>query len=127
MKKYRVWHIPKVDGDPFYVDVDSPTEGKKIMDILVFYDLFTFSQGVRTNYTYKQGLEVFEDGKWREWHDKYGRNIDNSKNIGVNYYEACANTLDAMHSIEGMCPNCNNYVIVSGYTCFGCGYDPTQK
>ena len=26
-----------------------------------------------------------------------------------------------------LCPSCKQYMLVRGYVCFGCGYDPTDK
>jgi len=39
--------------------------------------------------------------------------------------EACANTLCAYTDTQGLCPKCKRYVLLRGYVCFGCGYDPT--
>lgn len=39
---------------------------------------------------------------------------------------AWARTLAAMHRVTKLCPVCGNYVLVDGYICFGCGYDPTD-
>ena len=31
------------------------------------------------------------------------------------------------HKECGICPKCKEYMIIDGYVCFGCGYDPTSK
>jgi hypothetical protein len=43
-KKLRVWWIPQIPGEPFYVSVNSLEEAKLILNTLAEYDLFQFMQ-----------------------------------------------------------------------------------
>jgi hypothetical protein len=66
----RVWHIPQVPGKAFYVPVDSPEEGIKIMDILSYYDLFQLEHRIKPDYSNVCGLEMFVDGEWTNWENE---------------------------------------------------------
>jgi hypothetical protein len=70
MKKLRVWWVPQVPMNAFYVDVDSVKEGVKIMDILADYDSFQFDNNVKPDYSNVGGLQMFEDGEWVDWYDE---------------------------------------------------------
>lgn len=72
----RVWHIPQVPGNSFYVGVDSPEEAAKIMGVLADYDLFQLQERVKPDYSNAQGLQVFEDGEWVDWYSEDGEDID---------------------------------------------------
>lgn len=72
----RVWWIPQVPMNPFYVPVASVAEGVKIMNVLADYDAFQFENKVKPDYCNTGGLEVFEknfdgDGNddWCSWYD----------------------------------------------------------
>jgi hypothetical protein len=43
------------------------------------------------------------------------------------YLKAGYNTLSYMQVTQGMCPKCQKSLLVSGYVCFECGFDPTYK
>ena len=30
-------------------------------------------------------------------------------------------------SIRGVCPKCGKYMLIDGYVCYGCHYDPTDE
>lgn len=73
----RVWHIPQLPMDAFYVLVKSPEEAIKILEVLAHYDLFEFENNVKPDYSNAAGLEVYEDGEWIEWYDdETGEDID---------------------------------------------------
>lgn len=72
----RVWHIPQVPGKPFHVVVNTPKHGKQILDVLADYDLFQLENMIKPDYSNAGGLEIFENGKWHEWYDESGFNID---------------------------------------------------
>ena len=76
MRELRVWWIPQVPMRPFHVQVGSPDEAMKILTILAEYDAFQFENNVKPDYCNMGGLEVYEDGEWCEWHDEYGRDIE---------------------------------------------------
>jgi len=72
----RVWWIPQLPGTPFYVDVASVPEAKKVLEILARYDLFQLEQAIKPDFTNAGGLEVFEYGEWVEWMDDEGNGIE---------------------------------------------------
>jgi hypothetical protein len=74
----RIWWIPQVPMEAFYVPVDSPAEAKKILDVLADYDLFQLKHNIKPDFSNAGGLEVFEDGEWSEWEDEFGNNIDDA-------------------------------------------------
>lgn len=79
----QVWHVPQVPMKAFRVDVSSPQEAKKILDVLANYDIFQFENHIKPDYCNAGGLEVFEDGEWSEWADpETGESIDEIKLIG---------------------------------------------
>jgi hypothetical protein len=71
----RVWHIPQVPMDAFYVPVNSIEEARKVLDVLAYYDLFQFENNIKPDYCNMNGLEVFENGEWLEWESADGDNI----------------------------------------------------
>lgn len=71
----RVWHIPQVRGEPFYVTVRDVGEAKRVLSILADYDLFQLEHNIKPDYANAQGLEVFEDGEWVEWWNDDGEDI----------------------------------------------------
>ena len=77
-KKLRVWWIPQIPmNNSFYVEVKSPEEAKKIMDVLAKYDEFQFNNKIKPDYSNASGLqELQEDGEWDEWYSEDGRDID---------------------------------------------------
>jgi hypothetical protein len=71
----RVWHIPQVPGDPFYVPVVSPHQAIYICDVLSQYDLFQFEQNVKLDFSNAQGLEVYVDTEWADWYNDDGEDF----------------------------------------------------
>lgn len=63
----RVWHVSNMPRKPFHVDVSSPDEAVRVLQMLADYDLY-LGDAIVSN---AQGLVVFEkyDGKWHEWYD----------------------------------------------------------
>lgn len=82
MNKLRVWWIPQVPMKSFYVEVSSPEEAVKIMDILAEYDRFQFDNNIKPDYCNAGGLEELvsdDNGRpiWVEWCDEEtGDDID---------------------------------------------------
>lgn len=76
--KLRVWWIPQVPMSPFLVDVDSVSEGVKMLDALARYDQFQYENRVKPDYSNAGGLEMFDpedrtdgpDGTWTDWYDE---------------------------------------------------------
>lgn len=64
---HRVWHVPQVPMDPFYVDVPDVPAAKLVLKTLADYDLFQFKHKFKPDYTNASGLEVSVNGEWEEW------------------------------------------------------------
>ena len=60
----RVWWIPQIPGQPFYVDVASIDEGWWLLDVLANYDLFQLRNNIKPDYSNGGGLSIVEDGEW---------------------------------------------------------------
>jgi hypothetical protein len=71
----RVWWIPQIPGEPFYVHVNSTREALMVMEVLGRYDQFQLDHRIKPDYSNAGGLEVYEkDGGegmpgWCEWYD----------------------------------------------------------
>lgn len=67
----RVWWIPQIPGKPFFVNVASPQEGLKMMQVLADYDRFQFENRIKPDYSNVGGLECYSStgGGWSEWYD----------------------------------------------------------
>lgn len=72
----RVWHIPQVPMKGFKVKVKNVEEAKLVLNTLADYDTFQFENKIKPDYSNSQGLEVFENGEWIEWHDEEDRTIE---------------------------------------------------
>lgn len=79
-QKLRVWHIPQIPGEAFYVDVASVQEGVKIMNVLGNYDLFQLENNIKPDYSNVNGLQMWDetltdqdlkdmelDDRWVDW------------------------------------------------------------
>jgi hypothetical protein len=65
-KWMRVWHIPQVPGRPFYVPVESVTEGNFIRDLLAEYDQFQLDENIKPDYCNASGIEEYDGEEWTE-------------------------------------------------------------
>jgi len=72
----QVWHIPQVPGKPFHIDVDTPEEAYRIMNILADYDMFQFENSIKPDYSNASGLDMLEDGEWVTWYDEDGFDLN---------------------------------------------------
>jgi hypothetical protein len=72
----RVWWIPQVPMKPFYVFVDSPSEAKKILNVLAEYDIFQYENSVKPDYSNAGGLEEYDGREWSDWYDEEGNDLD---------------------------------------------------
>lgn len=70
--KLRVYHIPNVPREPYYVEVSTVYDAKQILNALANYDLYLGEDVIGTNV---QGLMIWEDGEWCDWYDSRGRDI----------------------------------------------------
>jgi hypothetical protein len=68
-QKLRVWWIPQVPMEAFYIPVESPEEGQKVMNILATYDCFQYNHNVKPDYANAGGLQYFneESNEWEDW------------------------------------------------------------
>ena len=89
MYKLRVWWIPQVGvSEAFYVPVESPEEGKKVMDMLAAYDAFQLQNKVKPDYTNVGGLQMWSEEE-REWNDWYMETDDDYFDDVDQYCEQC--------------------------------------
>jgi hypothetical protein len=73
----RVYWFPQLGCDAFFVDVASPEEAKKLLDVLAHYDQFQLDHRIKPDYCNAGGLEICEeDGRWYEWASEDGDEID---------------------------------------------------
>jgi len=76
----RVWWIPQVPSDnPFRVEVSTVNKAKLLVEVLGNYDAYQFENDIKPDYCNTGGLEVFEDGKWVEWEDEEGNNVEDAE------------------------------------------------
>lgn len=61
MSKLRVWHVPQMPMEAFYVEVGSVSEGVQIMDVLANYDAFQFEKNIKPDYCNVNGLQIFDE------------------------------------------------------------------
>lgn len=74
----RVWWIPQIPMELFYVEVDTVQEGVKVMDILARYDQFQYGNNIKPDYYNVGGLQIFDIsdtsdsqyGSWVDWWDE---------------------------------------------------------
>lgn len=71
----RVWWIPQVPGQRFFVPVADLAQAKLLLTTLARYDLFQLEHRIKPDYANVGGLEVFEDGEWCEWNSDDGDDI----------------------------------------------------
>lgn len=69
MTDYRVWHIPQIPMEAFYVPAPDLATARLIQDALGDYDLFQFEHRVKPDYSNASGVEQFVDGDWEEVDD----------------------------------------------------------
>ncbi len=79
VEKLRVWWKPQIPMKSFYVEVATPQEGRKVLNILAKYDLFQFKNDIKPDYSNAGGLQVFENDDWSEWYSEDGWDIDEVK------------------------------------------------
>jgi len=131
MKRLRVWWIPQVPMQPFYVDVDTVRMGVKIMDVLGRYDDFQFRKHIKPDYSNAGGLIVWDEEldpdengeKWTDWYDpQTGMELDE-------YFEA----IGSGELIFLPCPNDECYNTIHHLTnqsiisCIICGFKTEEK
>ena len=77
----RIWWIPQVPMEPFYVKVGSVTEAKYWLKVLADYDRFQFENNIKPDYCNAGGLQIWDGHEWTEWEDESGNDIDNTESI----------------------------------------------
>jgi hypothetical protein len=76
IKKFRVWHIPQIPMNAFYVEVPDIETAKVVATLLADYDRFQFENKIKPDYANASGLETLIDGEWEEWSsEEDGREI----------------------------------------------------
>ena len=72
----RVWWIPQIPMDPFYVEVQDYKEAIVMLKTLAEYDIFQLKKNIKPDYSNAGGLHRFEDNEWVEWYSSNGDDID---------------------------------------------------
>ena len=72
----RVWWVPQIPMNSFYVKVESIKDAKRIMNILAQYDDFEFKNKVKPDYSNVGGLQIFDGIEWVDWESDEGESID---------------------------------------------------
>ena len=81
-KKLRIWWIPQVGSETMYIPVESPEEGRKLLDILAVYDLFQLENNIKPDFCNCGGLQQFDEeyNEWNDWwyetEDEYFDDLD---------------------------------------------------
>ena len=65
----RVWWVPQVPMEAFYVPVETLAQAKWLLQVLADYDAFQLENNVKPDYCNVGGLQVLEDGIWTDWID----------------------------------------------------------
>jgi hypothetical protein len=75
--KLRVWWIPQVPMEPFYVPVNSLEEANLLLDALAAYDQFQLEKHIKPDYSNVGGLQVWDENSdgdgtpgWVDWCDE---------------------------------------------------------
>ena len=86
MSKLRVWWIPQIGiNEIFYVPVNTPEEGKKLLDTLAAYDAFQLQNNVKSDCFNVGGLQMFDE----EDEDLYDWNVETDNYIYDDLDEYC--------------------------------------
>ena len=80
----RVWHVPQIPMEAFYVNVDSVEEGLFILEILSEYDLFQLCKNVKPDYSNCNGLQEFDGLEWCDWYSEDGLELEEYA-VEINY------------------------------------------
>ena len=72
----RVWWIPQIPMEGFYVNVSDVEQAIKILEVLADYDEFQYFHNVKPDYSNAGGLQVFDGDEWVEWYSVDGFDID---------------------------------------------------
>lgn len=71
----RVWYQPHLPGPPLHVPARSLGHARAILEGLSDLDLRLLVEGLTHDETCTCGLEVFNEGQWREWKSAEGKSI----------------------------------------------------
>lgn len=64
----RVWWKSRFSNRlNMHIPIENEIEGKKILDVLLAYDMLQYRHS-RTGYENIGGIEIFENGEWRDWY-----------------------------------------------------------
>jgi hypothetical protein len=87
----RIWWIPQVPMEAFYVYIQSLVEAKKILTVLADYDMFQYNNNVKPDYCNVGGLQIYEkeEGEWLDWESEDGESIDDLSISELEKLNAC--------------------------------------
>ncbi len=114
----RVWWIPQVPMEAFYVYVQSLVEAKKILTVLADYDMFQYKNNVKSDYCNVGGLQIYEkeEGEWLDWESEDGESIDDLSISELEKLNACVCEYDNIP--DAILLAINNHVLIGQH----CGH-----
>lgn len=62
----RVWWVPQIPMQAFYVTVGTVAEGRRLLEVLADYDLFQLEHHVKPDFANAGGLERWDGEDWEE-------------------------------------------------------------
>jgi len=86
----RVWWMPQVPMESFYVSVKNEYEAAELLDTLARYDQFQYENNIKPDYSNAGGLEMKVDGEWVDW------DIDD---IDLGYYDDVVEYIEALKEL----------------------------
>ncbi len=69
----RVWWVPQIPMNSFFVDVESVEMGVKLLQVLSDYDIFQLENNIKPDYSNAGGLDIWvgdAGGGWESWYDE---------------------------------------------------------
>lgn len=73
----RVWWVPQIPCESFYVPVNNLAEAALVIKTLTEYDFFQLKHNIKPDYCNMGGLQIWEEqmdfdedgSKWCDWYD----------------------------------------------------------
>ena len=102
MQKFRIWYIPQVPWRPFQEYADTKEEWIKLLQTVIKFSIFEFSERIKPDYSDASGMEYFYTdeqsieyadeenmveeidgvrGVWLEWYDDEWNDVDEYINL----------------------------------------------
>lgn len=63
----KVWWVPQMPMEAFYVDVPDLDSASLVLDVLGRYDAFQYENRIKPDYCNAGGLIEFDGADWPDW------------------------------------------------------------